>query len=325
MSYIIEKLKKTNYLVNNHIKDDLNIVNKFVIYLDLIFSMIFYGAGITDYFQYDFYKLRHIEKKKFIVYRKRMKIVYYFNDTKSRIQLDDKKLFNEKFEEYIGRDWLFTKDMSFESFTDFINKHPRFIYKPLKGSHGKGIGIIDTAQLSSISAEYDRLKSDEALIEEIIEQHESIAEFNPSSINSLRVVTIVTNEGVAKIMTGNFRVGRGNKIADNFHHQGIASLLDLDSGVVVTSGIDSSGDRYNFHPISNKQIIGFRIPYWEEVKDTVLKAALLLPDVKYVGWDIAIGQEGKVYIIEGNAAADPDITQIPDKVGKWELYKKYMK
>ena len=33
-------------------------------------------------------------------------------------------------------------------------------------------------------------------------------------------------------------------------------------------------------------------------------------------------ENGKICIIEGNCTADPDITQMPDQVGKWPKYKK---
>lgn len=41
--------------------------------------------------------------------------------------------------------------------------------------------------------------------------------------------------------------------------------------------------------------------------------------------DVALGKDGRVIIIEGNSAADPDVTQMPDQVGKWPLYKQELR
>ena len=47
-------------------------------------------------------------------------------------------------------------------------------------------------------------------------------------------------------------------------------------------------------------------------------------DVRYVGWDVVYTENEDFIIIEGNSASDPDITQIPDLIGKWPLYKKFI-
>ena len=78
--------------------------------------------------------------------------------------------------------------------------------------------------------------------------------------------------------------------------------------------------RYIVHPDSKKQIIGFCIPFWKQIKETVREAALIIPTVRYVGWDIALGENGEVMIVEGNCMADPDVTQMPDGKGKWPMY-----
>ncbi|MBB5144966.1 hypothetical protein HNQ35_000155 [Cerasibacillus quisquiliarum] len=172
---------------------------------------------------------------------------------------------------------------------------------------------------------YKDLQRDNPIIEELIVQHNELSEFNPTSVNTLRVVTLLCNDGKARVMTANLRVGNGEKYADNFHHNGIAALLDVNSGIVVTSGIDMNFNRYYVHPVTGKQIIGFKIPYWEKVIQTCKEAAHVTPSVGYVGWDVAIGKDGQIMIIEGNAAADPDISQMPDQIGKWPLYEKYIK
>lgn len=322
INYVNERIKKIKRMMNDFTDQELNIFQKTKIIFDLGLSIIIYGSGINDYFQYQFYKRKHIDRKTFIVHRKRMKIVNTFNDQEDRKILDSKPAFNKKYSSFINRDWLEISTASLEEFSNFAEKHQRFIVKPADGSHGKGIRIEDISKCNSLEAKFNELKEESPIIEELIVQHNELAEFNPTSVNTLRVVTLLSANGNPKVMTANLRVGNGNKFADNFHHDGIAALIDIDSGIVVTSGIDINFNRYFVHPHSGKQIIGFKIPYWEKVVQTTLKAAKVTPTVGYIGWDVSIDKNGEIIIIEGNAAADPDISQMPDQIGKWPLYKK---
>ena len=147
-----------------------------------------------------------------------------------------------------------------------------------------------------------------------------MSDFNPSSVNTLRVVTINTGKTI-EIMNAVFRCGNGKGCTDNFHHLGLAALVDIDTGIVYTQAIDKKNNRYILHPISNKQIVGFKIPYWENVLETVKCAADVNKNIRYVGWDIAINNDGTICIIEGNSASDPDVVQMPDQIGKWNKYK----
>ena len=319
--YFMARLKKINEMLKDYVDHDLNILQKLFVLIDLAFSIVIYGVGITDYFQYQFYKRRHLDRKDFIVYRKRMWLVRNFNDQEGRLIFDNKARFNRIFNDYLHRRWLNLSSCTFEEFKDFTAEEGKFMVKPLQGSHGIGIRIEDINDYFDLEALFLDLKADQCILEGLIEQDEDLAEFNPSSVNTLRVVSLLGNKGKVNLMTANLRVGHGNKYADNFHHEGIAALIDLDTGLVVTTGIDKNLKRYIFHPVSGKQIVGFKVPFWGKVKETVRQAAQVVPTVRYVGWDIAIGKQGEIILVEGNAAADPDLSQMPDQIGKWPLFK----
>ena len=52
--------------------------------------------------------------------------------------------------------------------------------------------------------------------------------------------------------------------------------------------------------------------YIKEAVETVKKAAMIVPDVRYIGWDVAITEKGPA-IIEGNNYAAYDFPQLPDR------------
>lgn len=101
----------------------------------------------------------------------------------------------------------------------------------------------------------------------------------------------------------------------------MAGTVDIENGVINAPAIDRIFKRYLFHPDSKKQIIGYRIPCWDKVIELVVQAANVIPDVRYVGWDIAIDSNNNIQIIEGNFGADPDVTQMPCREGKWVDFK----
>lgn len=167
---------------------------------------------------------------------------------------------------------------------------------------------------------YDTCKKNKILLEEVLEQDCELAAFNNTAVNTIRVVTLICADDSVRIMAAVLRLSRKGKFADNFHHDGIASLIDVETGIVNTTGVDRKWNRYTIHPDSRKPIVGFQIPRWFEVVDMVKKAARVHPEVRYVGWDVTIKSSGEIVLIEGNPGADPDVTQIEDQVGKWPLY-----
>ena len=53
------------------------------------------------------------------------------------------------------------------------------------------------------------------------------------------------------------------------------------------------------HPLSGTPIVGFRVPYYDRVIAFVDELSREIPEVPYVGWDVAIAPDGPV-VIEGN-------------------------
>ncbi len=298
---------------------------KFVIFLDVVWACEFYGGAIDDYFRYHFFLRSHADRKNFIVWKKRKRIINTCNHKEDRDIFNTKSRFNKTFAAFVGREWLNTMECSFEDFAAFISRNKRFFVKPVAGSFGWGVRVQEVTDIEDLPGLYHSLRQERVLVEEIIEQWAEMAEFNPTSVNTLRIVTLLGTDGTVKVMTATLRCGNGDKCADNFHHNGIASIIDIPTGIVTSTGVDMESRRFILHPVSGKPIIGFKVPFWDRILATVAAAAQVVPTVRYVGWDVALGKDGRVIIIEGNSAADPDVTQMPDQVGKWPLYKQELR
>lgn len=318
------RINTFNRLLKLSFRENLPVTAKIGILADIFWERLRYGTEMQDYFQYEFYNLKNRERRKYMTFSKLRYVMRICNDPQKRNIFDDKVLFNQQFGDYLHRDWLDVTTASYTQFQEFVDKHPVFFAKARSGMFGKNAGKynVDTHETYDETKKlFEKLKDNGCIIEQMIVQHPSFEKFNKSSVNTLRVVTLRCADGTPKIMAGVFRIGRAGKTADNFHHDGIAATIDVDTGIVNSLGIDQEFKRYIVHPDSGEQIIGFNIPAWNRVKDIVSRTAMIIPEVRYIGWDLAIDIDGNIQLIEGNYGADPDVTQMPCRIGKWPFFK----
>ena len=120
--------------------------------------------------------------------------------------------------------------------------------------------------------------------------------FHPSSVNSLRIRTFRFDDRV-EILPSNMRIGRGSSVVDNTGQGGISAAID-EKGCIFTA-CDETGTLFEVHPDSGERIIGERVPCWEDAVFFAKCLALVVPCVRYVGWDLALTDSGWV-MIEGN-------------------------
>lgn len=75
-----------------------------------------------------------------------------------------------------------------------------------------------------------------------------------------------------------------------------------------------------FHPDSHYPLVGVKVPNWEICCSSVIEAAKVVPQVQYVGWDVAI-PENDVAIIEGNHDPGHDVVQMIEQIGLYDEIK----
>ena len=194
--------------------------------------------------------------------------------------------------------------------------------KPTTGSCGQNIEKIELKD-QNLKKLYDRLQKDKIyLVEEVAKQCEEISSLHESSINTVRVVTLK-----GKVIVAFLRIGNHNNVVDNFNHGGMAAPINTETGIIEFPAIDKNYNEYKVHPLSQKDIVGFQIPKWDEVKELCEGAAKVIPEVGLTGWDVCIGSE-KTFLIEGNEFPGHDIYQLPphrkDNIGLYPLFKERM-
>lgn len=325
IKYLVARIFKMNYksfftTINKISKKTKK--NKFFVFCDIVYCGLKYQAGYCDYDLFEMYNLNKKQRKTIITRGINNDIVKKYND-KNFVQIFDNKLqFNQQFSKYLGRDWLYLDGNNFEEFQEFYNNHKTFIVKPLSECCGKGIEKLSPAK-DDLQKVYKRLiKNNQLLVEEVATQMKDIAKFHPSSINTLRVVTLKQ-----KIVVAFLRIGNNNNVVDNFNHGGLVAPVNLSTGIIDYLAIDKKQNVYEKHPLTDEQILWARIPKWPRIKRFCENVAKIIPEVGYVAWDISINEEGP-YIIEANNMPGHDLYQLPphrtDGIGLLPVFKKVM-
>ena len=225
----------------------------------------------------------------------------------------DAASFDKKFKDFMGREILDLAEIGYPEFEKFIEGKEDFFAKPNIGESGKGIEKLHVADFKDTKELYDYIKNPEknfGVIEEVIVQHPDVARIYPYSLNCLRVVTLV-NDGKVEVLYAVFKMGNNGKFVDNLENGGLACHVDLDKGEICGQGHTSALINYDAHPATGIKFIGYKLPYIEEVKELAKKAALVIPNFGYVGWDICITPDGPL-IVEGNDFPAYDFPQLPD-------------
>ena len=298
---------------------DLSEYNRQRVFFDYMLCRLKLGIRVEEYFRNEFYKLRWKERETYFTTGIKQKFMKEYNDRNVIPEIDNKEKFDENFKEFLKREWVDLEAIDRKSFIKFTEEHPYCFCKQSDGLQGIGAMKIDF-NIESAEKFYDQYSGKRVILEEQIIQHHSLAEFNSSTVNTLRVVSFVRGNGSVEILRAALRIGRSDQIADNFHMHGIAANIDIETGIIMSTAVDSHFNRYLVHPDSGKIIPGFVIPHWDLVKTEVEMAAKKFPEVRYVGWDIAI-RENDICFVEGNSTACPDVIEMPIRQGAWKVLK----
>lgn len=312
MFKVINKIHKKTHL------------NRLKLFFDIIYCGFKYGAGYYDYQEFAFYLLSKEERMTYLTRAKNNLIIQRYNNKNQFYLFDNKEKFNQLFKKYLKRDYIVLKDNNFKDFKKFVTKHHNILVKPIDGEGGKGIMKIEVTKDANLEALFSTLlKSNQNLVEEYIKQNSKISELYPDSVNTLRLFTFFDGKA-SHVINAVFKLGNGG-VTDNFSSGSMYTFVD-NKGKVIVPAIDQNDNVYVTHPITNKQIVGFEVPFYKDACMMVKEAAKEVKDVKYVGWDVAITNKGPL-IIEGNSF--PGVFQVKPNLKKGmgliPIYQKYMK
>lgn len=151
------------------------------------------------------------------------------------------------------------------------------------------------------------------ILQDPLSCHQDIQALTASEkVSGLRIHTFLTKRD-ARITKAIFKINAGHRDSDNFEHGASGNMLaavDIKSGTVVRaiSGVGLHQKEIPRHPKTNGELVGFRIPNWDQVVALVTDAQKAFPGFICPGWDIALCADGPK-ILEVNAFGDIDLSQ----------------
>lgn len=286
--------------------------SRIAILKDMASCVMKHGSGYVDYEAYELYDMSESERSGFLTIGRNNTLVKTLNKAELRDIFEDKAIFNRRFDKYIKRDWMLLDGSNFDEFEAMCRRNDALIMKPLDQHSGYGIEKIYTAEETDLRATYDRLyKAGCILAEEVVVQSPEMDRLCSTSVNTIRLVTLINNSGEAKVAAGAIRMGRQGAFVDNFNHGGMAVILDVSKGESVTDGYDKERNTYETVPELGTKLKGFKVPMWDECIRLVEEAALVVPEVRYVAWDVCVSRDQGPLLIEGNSYPGQDVTQYP--------------
>lgn len=316
LSYYYIKNRKNNIWGGGRLSDEIknnillfdkkgkNFFQRLNLILDIINCYISFGATPQEYFLMGFDNSPHKRGLFLTNQHKDRAMISKVGFGENWNLLEDKWIFYKNFSRFFKRDVClveFGKNNTeyATEFESFYNRHKRIILKPLNGQCGKGILVINTNEITTKEL-ITRLneKHSRYIVEEFISQSEFMSKWNNSSVNTIRIPSFYKNNTIT-ILKPFIRTGRRGSIVDNGNSGGIFAVINAETGVIETEGMDIRGKRYTKHPDSGIVFKNTKIPMWNELKTFVKEIHETIPFYPYVGWDFALTSKGWM-LIEGN-------------------------
>ena len=195
----------------------------------------------------------------------------------------------------------------------------RFFVKPVAANCGSKASVVVVRDgdftVDGQKTSFDELIAggEDFIFQPVVENHAAIREINPSSLNTLRLVTCRRRDGTLELWdSGMMRVGRANANVDNFAKGGIGVGIDQ-SGRLMKYGYSHDRElnyaKTDRHPDTKVSFEGRAVPFYAESVELALKAHALFPRLLTVGWDVAVTPDGPM-LVEGNHDWDIEMLQV---------------
>lgn len=171
----------------------------------------------------------------------------------------------------------------------------------------EGITNIEGITIEQLFKDYGK----NWLIQEKVKQHSAMSALNPTSVNTLRILTYRSGMDILIVYTV-VRIGRIGQVIDNQCAGGISTTVD-DEGKLGKYAFGGYSTDNVEKTDSGVVIDGYQLPSYDKAIAFVKDMHYRLPFFNLVGWDVAIQENGEPILIEWNNR--PGLSQSAFKSG----------
>ena len=203
------------------------------------------------------------------------------------------------------------------------------LFKPVLGRGGQGILPVKIADGAffvegkemGVAQLLELVDDDVFLIQgRVTNQHPAMKALFPKTLNTIRM-TMVRTAGGVELLGCMCLMGASDAAYSNWHFGGICTYVDAD-GRLGKYGFSRSQRRITHHPDTGIAFEGYQLPFFKETIRLCEQAMDVYYGVKTIGWDMAVTEEGPVFI-EGNHQWGVIAHQMVEHKGWADKYKKY--
>ena len=141
------------------------------------------------------------------------------------------------------------------------------------------------------------------VVQEKLVQEPLVSAFNPSSINTCRIMTFRRPwDGHVDVAASMLRLGCSDDIVDNISSGGV-SVGIRKTGELNPTGLTSKFGIVDKHPVAGRLLRGFVVPGFDKMCTAACAIAAKIPDFNLLGFDVMIRADGRPCVVEINATS----------------------
>ncbi len=196
----------------------------------------------------------------------------------------------------------FNSKMEIIDFNDvkrIISQVKEIVVKEAYDSSG-GHGVSFFSNSKNIVKEFTKCVSKidvDIIVQDIVKQNKELSKLNPSSLNTIRILSFLDKDGNVKIYSSIIRMGVGDSKVDNASSGGITCEIN-DDGTLKNIAYKSNGEKFEVHPTSGVKFNTITVPKFSEMKELVKKNHPLLPMSRLISWDLTLNSNEEIVLIE---------------------------
>lgn len=191
------------------------------------------------------------------------------------------------------------KQISEEEALTRVGLEEEVICKPSQESgSGRGIQFFTKNELEEVKCFFSNKSDSNYIVQAIVKQHPALEKVHPGSLNTLRICTIMLEDGV-HILSAVLRMGVDKSRIDNVTAGGISAAIKDDGTLDKYAYTYYTGERIEQHP-QGLVFEGYIVPEFNKVIETVKVLAQTIGNFRLVSWDMGVDDEGDVILIEAN-------------------------
>ena len=264
---------------------------------DMCHETLLHGTFYEEYKAFGFADKDEAERRTYLTDSVRNRISRKINSPEGNRLINNKWLAYMRLHEFYRREMFRLDGLPTAEVEDFAVRMGSMVVKPESRCGGVGVELIaiDDSRMWATRLERIAESNGPCVVEGRIVQHEFMARFNPSSVNTIRYNT-VCRHGRVQCFAAFLIAGRAGSFVNNGHQGGVLARVDTDTGQLVSDGCDKAGRRYDVHPDSGVPFKGQQLPQWQQLQAVTAEMARRLKGVTFVAWDMALTPEGWVLV-----------------------------